>query len=100
MPVSSLFSTATGSFTPISFVLDASYTPALSLPLKLGDVNLDDFLLLSSCKANHRIGHQTWLFPFFFFVKGAAGCDKEGRGGVEVTLMIAALNCIRDARGF
>jgi hypothetical protein len=28
---------------PISFVLEASYTPALSLPLKLGDVNLNDF---------------------------------------------------------
>ena len=84
-------------------VLDTTYTPALPLPIKLGDANLDGFPDLLFIVYNPSDGSQT---PKLLFsepcVRGLGGCDEngEGRRGFQlVTKGAETLEAVKDARG-
>ena len=104
IPINDLFPVPNGSRTHSLLVFDATHTPALPLPLKLGDANLDgfpDILLLL------QVGGSTDQVPKLLFntpcMKGVVGCGRDGngrRGWREVGKKGGeALGNVRDARG-
>jgi hypothetical protein len=84
-------------------VLDNTYSPALPLPIKLGDANLDGFPDLLFIVFNPSDGSQT---PKLLFsepcAKGLGGCDEKGQGrrGFQlITKGAETLEAVKDARG-
>jgi len=101
IPLSALFPVSGGSSTPSLLVLDASYTPPLPIPLKLGDANLDGFpdLLVIVTSPPDHIPKLLFSVPCS---NGAVGCaaDGSGRRGWTVAKKGAEyLDAVKDARG-
>ncbi|EIN08003.1 hypothetical protein PUNSTDRAFT_121158 [Punctularia strigosozonata HHB-11173 SS5] len=100
-PVSSLFPSRARSASSL-LVLDTSSNPAIPLPLKLGDANLDGFpdLLPISVTgpSGDRIPRLVLSVPC---AKGVAGCKDDGsgrRGWKVLTKGTETLESVTDAR--
>ncbi|KIK98838.1 hypothetical protein PAXRUDRAFT_632706 [Paxillus rubicundulus Ve08.2h10] len=97
IPLSSLVQSPSSSL----LVLDTTFSPALPLPIRLGDANLDGFpdLLLISATGGVHTPKLLFSEPC---TKGLPGCDENGqgrRGFGLVTRGAEDMESVRDARG-
>ncbi|KAF9009509.1 hypothetical protein BDQ17DRAFT_1348231 [Cyathus striatus] len=81
-------------------VLDTTFNPAIPLPLKLGDANLDGFpdFLVITASGKDRIPHLVYSIPCD---DGAAGCEQNSsrkRGWSIATHGVKTLEDVKDAR--
>jgi hypothetical protein len=106
MPITELFpDLKTGYWPPSLLVMDTSYTPAIPVPLQLGDVNLDGFpdilaiLAPEDVDTPDRIPRLALSVPCAMGISGC-GQDMSGeRGWQELLKGAEPLNRVRDARG-
>ncbi|KIJ63277.1 hypothetical protein HYDPIDRAFT_92805 [Hydnomerulius pinastri MD-312] len=97
IPISSLVQSSSSSL----LVQDTTFSPALPLPIRLGDANLDGFpdLLLIAANADAHTPKLLFSEPC---TKGLAGCDENGqgrRGFRLVTKGAESMEAVHDARG-
>lgn len=102
IPVASLFPGSSNS--PSLLVLDTTHTPALPLPIKLGDANLDGYTDLLFVVDSLDVQHERTpkLVMSVPCAKGVVGCSPSGagrRGFALVTKGADFLNSVTDARG-
>ncbi|KLO15303.1 hypothetical protein SCHPADRAFT_914476 [Schizopora paradoxa] len=110
IPISNLFPSTSGGESDL-LVLDTTANPAIPLPVKLGDANLDGFpdMLLITSSSPHGgflgIGETTDRTPYLIYsvpcAKGVIGCDAKGngrRGWHVVKKDVDVMNAIKDAR--
>ncbi|PPQ97975.1 hypothetical protein CVT26_003124 [Gymnopilus dilepis] len=94
-PVSSLFPS-----TSSLLVLDTTYSPALPIPLKLGDANLDGFpdFLAITVSGSDNVPNLVYSVPC---APGVVGCAKDGSGSRGWRLAqkgVESLQAVKDAR--
>ena len=100
-PISSIF---TNMQSPNLLVLDTSVSPALPLPIKLGDANHDgfpDMLTIVTTGAGSNRPRAPYLVLSVPCAKGVAGCSSDGsgrRGWQVVKKDVDPLLSVQDAR--
>lgn len=82
-------------------MLDTTFSPAIPLPVRIGDTNLDGFpdLLVIAATADR---HTPKLLISEPCTKGLPGCDASGRGRRGFRLLetgAESLEAVYDARG-
>ncbi|KAI0320316.1 hypothetical protein OF83DRAFT_1162494 [Amylostereum chailletii] len=100
-PIETIVSSS-ASHPPALLVLDTTFSPALPVPPRLGDANLDgfpDLLFITGTTQDHT--RKVRLVLSEPCGKGVSGCDSKGsqRGWREVKKDVDAIESVGDARG-